>query len=47
MLPKKREEDKEVPSYLDHGDLNSSKVTLMAVTAEMANVPLPRPNRCS
>ena len=45
VLPKQREEDKEVPSYPDHGGLNSGEVTLMAVTAEVANVPLPRLNR--
>ena len=44
VLPKQREEDKEVPSYPDHGGLNSGEVTLMAVTAEVANVPLPRLN---
>ena len=47
VLPKQREEDKEVPSYPDHGGLNSSEVTLMAVVAEVANVPLPRLNRLS
>ena len=45
VLPKQREEDKGVPSYPDHGGLNSGEVTLMAVTAEMANVPLLRLNR--
>ena len=45
MLPKQRAEDKEGPSYPDHGGLNSGEVTLMAVMAEVANVPLPRLNR--
>ena len=47
VLPKQGEEDKEVPSYPDHGGLNSGEVTLMAVVAEVANVPLPRLNRLS
>jgi len=33
VLPKQREEDKEVPSYPDHGGLNSGEVTLMAAVA--------------
>ena len=45
VLPKQREEHKEVPSYPDHGGLNSGEVTLMAVMAEVAIVPLPRLNR--
>ena len=45
MLSQQREEARRVPSYPDHGGLNSGEVTLMAVTAEVANVPLPRLNR--
>ena len=47
VLPKQREEDKGVPSYPDHGGLNSGEVTLMAAMAGVANVPLLRLNRLS
>ena len=47
MLPKQREEDGKVPSYLDHGGLNSGKDMLMAAVAGMVNVPLPKLNRLS
>ena len=45
VLPKQREEDKEVPSYPDHGGLNSSEDTPMAAVAGMVNAPLPKLNR--
>ena len=42
MLPEQREEDEKVPSYPDHGGLNSGEDTLMAAVAEMVNAPLPK-----
>ena len=41
MLPKHREEDGKVPSYPDHGGLNSGEVTLMAVVAGNGQWPSP------
>ena len=46
-LPKQREEDRKVPSYLDHGGLNSGEDTPMAAVAGMDNAPLPKLNRLS
>ena len=40
-LPKQLEEDGRVPSYPDHGGLNSGEGTLMAAVSGIANVPLP------
>jgi len=40
-------EDEMAPSYPNHGGLSSGEVALMAVTAELANVPLPRRNQPS
>ena len=45
MLPKQREEDEKVTVVVGRGELHSGEVTLMAVMAEVANVPLPRLNR--
>ena len=41
MLSQQREEEGRVPSYPDHGGLNSGKGTLMAAVTGMVNVPLP------
>ena len=45
VLPRQREEDGKVPSYPDHGGLNSGEDTLMATVARMVNAPLPKLNR--
>ena len=47
MLPKQREEDGKVPSYPDHGSLNSGEDTLMAAVAGMVTAPLPKLKRLS
>ena len=47
MLPKQGEEDEKVPSYPDHGGLNSGEAPSWRAVEETTNVPLPRPNRCS
>ena len=47
VLPKQREEDKEVPSYPGHGGLISGEVTPMAVMAGMVTVTLPKHERRS
>ena len=47
VLPKQREEDRKVPSYLDHGGLNSGEVTPMAVMAGMVTVTLAKHERRS
>ena len=47
MLPKQREEDGKVPSYPDHGGLNSGEDMLMAAVAGMVNAPLPKLKRLS
>ena len=41
MLSQQREEAGRVPSYPDHGGLNSDEGTLMAVVAGMVNALLP------
>ena len=41
MLSQQREEAGRVPSYPDHGSLNSGEGTLMAAVTRMVNVPLP------
>ena len=47
ILPKQIEEDGRVPSYPDHGGLNSGEDTPMAAVAGMVNAPLPKLNRLS
>ena len=47
VLPKQREEDEGVPSYPDHGGLNSGEDTPMAAVAGMDNAPLPKLKRLS
>ena len=47
VLPKQREDDEKVPSYPDHGGLNSGEDTPMAAVAVMVNAPLPKLNRLS
>ena len=41
MLSQQREEAGRVPSYPDHGGLNSGEGTLMAAVTGMVNAPLP------
>ena len=45
MLPRQREEDEGVSSYLDHGGLNSGEDMPMAAVAGMDNAPLPKLKR--
>ena len=47
MLSPRREEVEKVPSYPDHGGLNSGEVTPMAVTAGMVTVTLAKHERRS
>jgi len=46
-LPKQLEEDGRVPSYPNHGGLNSDEDTPMAAVAGMVNAPLPKLKRLS
>ena len=46
-LPKQLDEDGRVPSYLDHGGLNSGEDTRMAAVAGTITAPLPKLKRCS
>ena len=46
-LPKQLEEDGRVPSYPDHGGLNSGEDTHMAAVAGTITAPLPKLKRCS
>ena len=41
MLSQQREEAGRVPSYPDHGGLNSGEGTFMTAVTGMANAPLP------
>ena len=41
VLSQQREEAGRVPSYPDHGSLNSGEGTLMAAVTGMVNAPLP------
>ena len=47
VLPRQREEDDGVSSYLDHGGLNSGEDTAMAAVAGMDNASLPKLKRLS
>ena len=47
ILSKQKEEDGRVPSYLDHGGLNSGEDTPMAAVAGMVTAPLPKLKRLS
>ena len=47
ILPKQIEEDGRVPSYPDHGGLNSGEDTRMAAVSGTDNTPLPKLRRCS
>ena len=42
MLSPRREEVEKVPSYPDHGGLNSGEDTLMAAVAGMVTATLPK-----
>ena len=47
VLTRQRKGDGKIPSYPDHGGLNSGEVTPMAMTAEMVTETLPKHERCS
>jgi len=46
-LSKQLEEDVRVPSYPNHGGLNSGEDTRMAAVSGTDNTPLPKLRRCS
>ena len=47
VLTRQRKGDGKIPSYPDHGGLNSGEDTHMAAVAGMVNAPLPKLKRLS